>query len=129
MKNCWKGNNEGQILEAEKQIVKNILVENMNQKSYRIKNIVAQVISQIIIYDYPGVWDGFLEKVCDGLAEDDIDQIDCSLRILILAIKPEEKYHKIVNKVLENLFSAFTNSESDNKIREKCLQVYYQCLR
>jgi len=91
--------------------------------------LVAQIIAQIIIYDYPDVWDGFLEKVCDGLAEDDIIQIDCSLRILILAIRPEEKYHKIVNKVLENLFSAFTNSESDNKIREKCLQVYYQCLR
>ena len=91
--------------------------------------MVAQIIAQIIIYDYPDVWDGFLEKVCDGLAEDDIIQIDCSLRILILAIRPEEKYHKIVNKVLENLFSAFTNSESNNKIREKCLQVYYQCLR
>ena len=93
--------NKCKISPGEKQAVKNILVENMNQKSYRLKNLIANIISQIIVYDFPKVWDGFLEKVCDGLAEDDISQVDTSLRILILSIKHEEKYHIIVNRVLE----------------------------
>jgi hypothetical protein len=101
----------------------------MNQKSYRIKNLIAHIIAQIVVYDYPNWWDGFLEKVCDGLADDDISQIDCSLRILLRSIKSDEKYSAIINKVLENLFSAFTNSEADGKIREKWLQLYYQWLR
>lgn len=96
-----------------------MLVANMNQKSYRIKNLIAHIIAQIVIYDFPDVWDDFLEKICDGLADDNISQIDCSLRILLLAIQPDEKYHTIIDKVLENLFSAFTNSDSDSKIREK----------
>jgi hypothetical protein len=91
----------------------------MNQKSYRIKNLIAHIIAQIVVYDYPDCWDGFLEKVCDGLADDDISQIDCSLRILLRSIKSDEKYSGIINKVLENLFSAFTNSDADGKIREK----------
>jgi hypothetical protein len=101
----------------------------MNQKSYRIKNLIAHIIAQIVVYDYPNWWDGFLEKVCDGLADDDISQIDCSLRILLRSIKSDEKYSAIINKVLENLFSAFTNSDADGKIREKWLQLYYQWLR
>lgn len=107
------------ISQADKTSIKEILVTNMNQRSYRIKNLVAHILSTIIIYDFPDVWDGFLEKICDGLADEDVSQIDCSLRILILAIKPDERYHTIINKVLENLFSAFTNSEVDSKIREK----------
>lgn len=66
-----------------------------------INNLVAVIISQIVTYDFPNVWDGFLDKVCDGLAEDDISQIDCSLRILIRSIKHEEKYHVLVSKVLD----------------------------
>jgi hypothetical protein len=104
---------------SEKQAVKTILVDNMNQKSYRMKNLIANIISTIIIYDFPDVYDNFLEKICEGLADDEISQIDCSLRILILAFKPDEKYHVIIDKILENLFSAFTNSEADGKIREK----------
>lgn len=101
----------------------------MNQKSYRLKNLIAHILATIITYDFPNVWDNFLEKICDGLADDEVSQIDTSLRILLLAIKPDERYHIIVDKILENLFSAFTNSDVNNKIREKCLQLYYQCLR
>jgi hypothetical protein len=107
------------IKNDEKQVVKAKLVENMNQKSYRLKNLIAHILATIIRYDFPDVWDDILEKVCDGLADEDVSQIDCSLRILILAIRPDERYHKIVDKILENLFSAFTNSEVDGKIREK----------
>ena len=109
--------------------MKDILIAHLNKKSYRIRNLIANIIAQIITYDFPNCLDGFLEKICDSLGEDNIIQIDCALRILILVLKPEEKYHTIVNKVLENLFSAFTNPDSDSKIREKCLQIYYQCLR
>lgn len=107
------------ISSEEKAAVKDILINNMNQKSYRLKNLVVKIISQIVVYDYPKVWDGFLENVCEGLESEDICQVDTSLRILIQSIKHEEKYHSIVNRVLEKCFSAFTNSDSDSKIREK----------
>lgn len=64
------------ISPTEKQTVREILVSNMNQKSYRIKTLIAQILSTIVIYDYPDVWDEFLEKICEGLADDDISQVD-----------------------------------------------------
>lgn len=67
-----------------------------------------------------------MDKICEGLLDDDVSQIDISLRILTNAIKPDERYHVMINKILENLFSAFTNSDVDSKIREKCLQLYFQ---
>lgn len=45
--------------------------------------------------------------------------IDSSLQTLIYSLEHDEKYHVIVSKVLENLFAAFTSSQSDSKIHEK----------
>lgn len=118
-----------QISQEEKQMVKDILINWMNQNSYRIKNLIVWIISKIIEFDFPDVWDGFMEKICEGLLDDDVSQIDLSLRILINAIKPDERFHVMINKILENLFSAFTNSDVDSKIREKWLQLYFQWLR
>jgi len=94
---------------------------------------VAKIISIIVKYEFPDVWTEFLEKVCDGLVENNelnseqqLIAIDASLQTLIYSIKPDEKYNVIVDKVLENLFSAFTSSEANSKIREKCFEVYYQ---
>jgi hypothetical protein len=87
---------------------------------------VANIISIIVKYDFPDVWVGFMEKVCDQLAEnDDMTEaqqkiaIDASLQTIIYSMDPDEKYHVIINRILENLFSAFTSSESDSSIREK----------
>ena len=55
--------------------------------------------------------------------------IDSSLQTLIYSLEHDEKYHVIVSKVLENLFAAFTSSQSDSKIHEKWFEVYYRCLR
>lgn len=67
-----------------------------------------------------------MEKVCDQLAEnDDMTEaqqkiaIDASLQTIIYSMDPDEKYHVVINRILENLFSAFTSSESDSSIREK----------
>jgi hypothetical protein len=87
---------------------------------------VANIISIIVKYDFPDVWVGFMEKVCDQLAEnDDMTEaqqkiaIDASLQTIIYSMDPDEKYHVVINRILENLFSAFTSSESDSSIREK----------
>jgi hypothetical protein len=99
---------EFEIPQDDKTAVKEILLTNMVQKPYRIRNLICHIIAQIAIYEFPDVWDGFLDKICDGLAEDDTLKIDISLRILLLAFKPDEKYHRYIDKILENLFTAFT---------------------
>ena len=48
----------------------------MNQKSYRLKGLVALIIAKIIEYDFPDVWDDFMDKICSGLLDDDVEQID-----------------------------------------------------
>ena len=124
------------ISSSNKKVIKEVLIQSINQKSPQIRYCVCQIISLIVKYDFPDVWTGFMEKVCDQLEEqDDMDEtehkiaIDASLQAVIYSMQHDEKYHVMINKMLENLFSAFTSPQSDSKIREKCFEVYHRCLR
>ena len=43
--------------------------------------------------------------------------------------KAGQEYHTLTARVLENLFSAFTGQDASPGTREKCLEVYHECLR
>jgi hypothetical protein len=47
--------------------------------------------------EYPEIWDGFLDKICDELLEEDeIELVDSALRVLINVLNHcREEHHSI----------------------------------
>ena len=71
----------------------------MNQEDEILRYLVARIISIIAKYDFPDAWSGFLERVWDGLWENEDftpEQqriaIDASLQTLIYSTGKENGY-------------------------------------
>ena len=119
------------IADASKQKVTKCLLEALfEEHSYFFANSFAHCLA-LIAKNSVNAWDGLLDQVCEELAnEDEPTHVDAALRVLMNFLQEgREEYASIVGKVLENLFTAFTNPEADSKLREKCLEVYHLSLR
>lgn len=76
-----------------------------------------------------------LEELTELITDGEYDQIDASLRTLILLIEQIEEndlgkeFHGYIGLILPAILSAFTNEEIGTHGREQVLHILYQCLR